>query len=1051
MAVHSSHSPRLIESHRIYTENLKDKLPSRLQKKDEFKKTGHVSILRLINYYSYLEKTGGGRPDYWEMVFWWTRKPLAGARFVVAASLLPGDTDIPSLARALRLLDDKSPHLLNPDLKYLPPEHRKIIQEASLLDSFAGFGSIPLEALRLGLGRVAAVELLPTAYVFLKAVLEYPARYGHLKTLVRHQEAKQLSSLIDWRALKNKGMARETPDGIEAPMLIVDLARAAQRILDELREDPDIRELYDPDVAVYIGTWEIRCPGTGKYSPMVGNWWLARVRRGNSYQRLAYMKPRITDNGEVEIEVIDLNKIHRDVASARVQDNTIELDGHRYQVPEPNIAPQSNTAICLQDGRPLGYIDPETGKTYTTKNQAPPGIRDRLEWYPKWAIKQWNKLYEQYLQGKATLEDLKNAPARPRLLAKVKIMDGGIEFQSATQEDNQKLWRALEKLKQLQGDPDIPTEPIPLYENRRLIGMWGFDKWFKLFSPRQLLTLTKLVKLIREAAKGVERLNEGLCGDKTCISEATAVYIAIALARMVNYNSLITRVDSSNPWGVKIAETLAVRGIAIQWNFGETNPFVTDMPFFQIQGSFVKSAQKIIDSVVYLLSATSDKDCNMMVLLGDASALGKLWDEKVSIIVTDPPYFDDVPYSELSDLFYVWLKRALSDVEDKRLVPRFLAEAFFRRVGSGWREIRTQWEEFARREISVNPPRFPGMGKEEAIERFERRLGAALRRAAGLLVDDGLIVTYYNHTSVDAWASLIRAGWELAGLRVSAAVPVVTEAGTRVTARGKVRLDTSIVVVWRRRSGGERCDASVVSGEALREARLFAERLVGAGVASYDLLFAALGRALSVYTGCGEIVGPEGRWDSRRLVEEAYRVAARAVAEALSGVGGAPVASGAGRFYMLSRLFFAEAGDIRLDGSAVGLLQIGLGVRRDEMLALRILGRPAKGAYPLLYPRATGRGELRRLLEKRGLVEDPGRAVVRNSVDVLHLLYYAAASGRASEALETLRARAPGHTEEALAIARTLCRLLPGDDPEKTLACRVAQAGGALDRWLAEG
>ncbi|HID40592.1 MAG TPA: DUF1156 domain-containing protein, partial [Pyrodictium sp.] len=383
---------------------------------------------------------------------------LAGARFVITASLLPEDTDLKQLARALRLLDDKSPHALNPDLKHLGQLAEKI-HSASLLDPFAGFGSIPLEALRLGLSRVAAIELLPTAYVFLKAVLEYPARFGHLKTRVSHEEAKQLSSLVDWKAMKNKGLAKETTRGIEAPALIVDLARTAKWILDRLREDPDIRELYEPDVAAYIGTWEIRCPGTGKYSPMVGNWWPARVRQGGTYQRLAYMKPKVTHDGEVEIEIVDLNKIYGDVSSARVQGNTIELDGHRYQVPEPNIAPRSNTATCLQDGQPLGYIDPETGKTYTTKNQAPPGIRDRLEWYPKWALKQWNKLYEQYLQGKASLEDLKNAPARPRLLAKVKIVNADIEFQPATQEDNQKLWKALEKLKQLQGDPDIPTEP----------------------------------------------------------------------------------------------------------------------------------------------------------------------------------------------------------------------------------------------------------------------------------------------------------------------------------------------------------------------------------------------------------------------------------------------------------------------------------------------------------------------------------------------------------------------------------------------------------------
>ena len=68
----------------------------------------------------------------------------------------------------------------------------------------------------------------------------------------------------------------------------------------------------------------------------------------------------------------------------------------------------------------------------------------------------------------------------------------------------------------------------------------------------------------------------------------------------------------------------------------------------------------------------------------------------------------------------------------------------------------------------------------------------------------------------------------------------------------------------------------------------------------------------------------------------------------------------------------------------------------------------------------------------------------------LHLLYYAAAGGRLAEALGVLRSRASGYVEEALAIARVLCKLLPGDDPERALACRVSQAarGGALDKWI---
>ncbi|HIQ56063.1 MAG TPA: DUF1156 domain-containing protein, partial [Pyrodictium sp.] len=195
---------RLIESPRIFSEQIP--LPQKL-----FRKIGSrtASIVRIVNEHSLSEKTGGGRPDYWEMVFWWTRKPLAGARFVIAASLLPQNVDVKKLAKALRLLDEKLPHNLNPDLRLLEDQEAiDRIKKAKLLDPFAGFGSIPLEAIRLGVREVVAVELLPTAYVFLKAVLEYLTKYGKLKTTVPHEEAKKLESLIDWQTLKKKGLAR---------------------------------------------------------------------------------------------------------------------------------------------------------------------------------------------------------------------------------------------------------------------------------------------------------------------------------------------------------------------------------------------------------------------------------------------------------------------------------------------------------------------------------------------------------------------------------------------------------------------------------------------------------------------------------------------------------------------------------------------------------------------------------------------------------------------------------------------------------------------------
>jgi putative DNA methylase len=184
-----------------------------------------------VNQFSAGEKRGGGRPDFWEMVFWWTRKPLIGARSVIAGALLPSSFSPLEFKRLVRLWPEaKSPHRENPRVS---PQLKERFSKVKLLDPFAGFGSIPLEAMRLGIGEVVAVELLPTAYVFLKAVLEYPKEFGE--------------------------------------RLVKDVERWGKWVTERLREDPDVKELYDEGVAVYIGSWEVKCPHCGRYTPLVGN------------------------------------------------------------------------------------------------------------------------------------------------------------------------------------------------------------------------------------------------------------------------------------------------------------------------------------------------------------------------------------------------------------------------------------------------------------------------------------------------------------------------------------------------------------------------------------------------------------------------------------------------------------------------------------------------------------------------------------------------------------------------------------------------------------
>lgn len=969
----------------------------------------------VVNEASAKEKQGGGRPPHWEMVFWWTRKPLAGSRAVIAGALLPADTNPAEFKYNLHLTE-KIAHKKNPNV---PPKWREIFSRSRLLDPFAGFGSIPLEAIRLGIGEAVAVELLPTAYVFLKAVLEYPK----------------------WAVERGLGQK-----------LVKDVEHWGSWIVEKLRNDPDIRELYDDDTAVYIGTWEVRCPHCGRWTPLVGNWWLARVSketseeeeeaeeaRSGTFERLAWMEP-VKAGDQIAVKIVDLNKeLGRKLLKAKVNSSQgiVVIDGKTYRVPQANIDARREVATCLH-----------------CNNQIRKG---RQDWYVKEAIRDWNQKLEQYLTGQIDLQTLKEAvKARPRILAKVKIANGDLVFEPTTREDTEKLWRALEKLKQVWGDPDIPTEPIPPYGN--IGGGLRFpvqivEKWYQFFNPRQLLTLVKLIKLIREAGKRIEeeKLREGWSReDAHKYAEAVTTYLAIALLKHVNYNSIVT---STEPTQKFIRETLAFRGIAMTWNWVEEKPFV------DIIGSFTRSLNSVIESISYLVNAVSGSSSRVRVLLDDATSLSKLGDERFDLIVTDPPYRDDVAYAELSDFYYVWLKRALGDVVDVggMLIrrPRFLEEAFF----SNEAEVETQWKYFADKEVSENGGRSKYFGEGIGnLEYFKQLLVESFQRMAEKLVNNGVLVTYYAHTSPDAWEALLDAGWRSAGLRITAAHAVVTESKHRVTARGKAGLDISIIAVWRKGVSGQ-----VLAGEAYSRAlegcTEYAKTLLKIGFDGVNLFVGVLGCVLSVFTRYEKVVGAKSTGE---LVEEyMYPATAEAIARALGGGEPAARLSSTSLFYLLSKVLIARRRrQVRrtLDRSTMTILSIGT---RNEVKNLKELGlvQQEGDKFRLLEP-AWGQRELARavrsVLEEKGI--NPGNPTARTAVDLLHVLeYYAITLPRSefSKKAEELRARYPALYEEALGLARILAGVLPPGDPERELVTSIinvlAPSQTGLDKWFRGG
>jgi len=974
-----------------------------------------------INKFSASEKRGGGRPDFWEMVFWWTRKPLIGARSVIAGALLPEKFNPHEFKHLVRLSADKSPHRENPRLDIFS-NLKEYFSKVKLLDPFAGFGSIPLEAIRLNLGEVVAIELLPTAYIFLKAILECPKQFGE--------------------------------------QLIKDVERWGKWITDKLREDPDIRELYDEDAAVYIGSWEIKCPHGDHYTPLVGNWWLARVSKKSKeneeeegeeeeaksriFRRLAWMEPFKPSESSnfVGIRVLDLNKeLNKKEIEAKVNTKLgiVEVSRKVYNVPKANIDAKREIAKCL-----------------VCNNMIDNNVKNK-EWYVKEALKEYNDNLERYLRGEITLENLNKGKAKPKILVKVKIVNGELEFEPATNVDDEKLRKALEKLKQIWGDPDIPAEELWKYTasggGALSIWIWGFNKFYKLFNTRQLLTLVKLVKLIREVGKKIEdeKLSEGWNKEEAFkYAEAITTYLAIALVRYADYNAIVTFWNYGGQLPAQVAHALSMRGIAMSWNWGEPIPFIE----MSGTGTFKMNLNKIIyKALPYLVSTVSGNSVMVRVLIDDATGLGKLDGEIFNLIVTDPPYRDDVPYTELSDFYYVWLKRALSDAREfygiAKLVPRFHKEAFFDEFGN---EIETQWKAFASREISENEGRIKYFGiKVDALDYFKYLLSESFKTMASRLKDDGLLITYYAHTSPDAWEALLEAGWLNAKMRITAAHAIATESTESVVAKGKVRLDMSIVAVWRKGVSGEALIDEVYA-MAVEACSRDAYEYRKAGFEGVNLFVAVLGKVLSHFTQYERLIG--FKTTNQNLVKDLvekyiYPATTEAIARSYGATGAR--LSPESMFYLLAKVLVGRrARQTRrsLDRTTAIILSIGTRSDLEKLKNKNIIqqDKKEKEKHVLLEPRwgvKNTKEAIADVLTIKNL--NPNMPSIKTAIDILHLLeYYSLTLPKEGfrKKSDEIRSKEPQLFEEAVALARILASSLPTEDPEKELTKQVMDALG---------
>ncbi|MDA0866181.1 MAG: DUF1156 domain-containing protein, partial [Cyanobacteria bacterium] len=710
---------------------------------------------------------------------WWARRPLAACRAVICASLWPDPVDelcpevfreqateiITKFAKKAgstsftgKLSEESGSHWVamskgTVELDAANPKHWNVLRYALLdfiadfanwdnsthedyletsraltqaahealggepgtrplvVDPFAGGGSIPLEALRVGADAFAS-DLNPVAVLLNKVVLEYIPKYG-------------------------------------------------QRLADEVRKwekwvkeeaEKELAEFYpkDPDGSTpvaYLWARTIQCegPGCGIEIPLMRSLWLAKKGK----RRIALQLQPDSKNKKTKVQILE-NISPKDVAPGTIKKVAVTCPDCGFTTPLASVRRQ------LKEKRGGG----ETAQLMAV------------------VIDKNDKSSRHYRLP--VPEDFEaNEKAKIYLKEKTK--------------DNQRF---------------IPNEEIPyekVWKNSSIrVHLYGMKEWGDLFTSRQALSLSILAEKISNL--------ENVCGLEKDLKEAVQACLALILDRQADYGSTLCSWASS---GEFICHTFGRQSIPMVWDFVELNPF---------SRTGWSGASDWVMRVIKSISEGTSQVGYGSVEKASATK-SSLPDDSVNCFFSDPPYYDSVLYANLSDYFYVWLKRSLphlSDFFDTELTPK--AE-----------------------ECVVDEAK----NKDHLF--FEKTIGQAMGEGRRILTPDGIGTVVFAHKSTVGWESILQAiidnGWIITG-----SWPIDTERQGRVSAVDQARLQSSIHVVCRPRespSGSLRSeigDWRDVLQELPQRIHDWMPRLADEGVVGADAIFACLGPALEIFS-----------------------------------------------------------------------------------------------------------------------------------------------------------------------------------------------------------
>lgn len=702
---------------------------------------------------------------------WWARRPLAACRAMLLALLLPDPCDercpgdFKENARQLLLKTEPSVGPTDKDLrqalldfigdfanwdnssdpKYLEVG-RGLVKAAHpeetplVVDPFAGGGSIPLEALRLGCDAFAS-DLNPVACLILKVMVEDIPRHG--------------------------------------PELAEELRRVGAEIKE--KAEKELAEFYptDPDGAkpiAYLWARTVRCesPNCGAEIPLARSLWLCTKARRKRALRFKVVRPK-GETPRVEFEVFE-PKSDKEVLGGTVT---------------------RAKASCLCCG---SVLPPERVRAQLAEQRG----------------------------GADTIFDMSgNRTGGAQMLAVVTLYSGmqGRTYRLPTESDYRAVWKAQGRLKVVldgweragkKGLCPVPDEPTPAGGGSGAgrafsVQKYGMMRFGDLFTARQKTELLILAHEIRKIPEG-----------------DTLTLATMAYGRCVDHWS------SGAMWIQAleaVAHTFGRQALPIVWDFVEAVGFGDGGATFEGQMDWVA---RVVET-----NSTSVKHSGQ-VQLADA-AQNPLPDGSAGVWFTDPPYYDAIPYSDLSDYFFVWAKRILND-------HTLLCDPFDKT-----NPLTPKMQEAVQDETKkVN-----GRPKDRTF--FEDKMAASFAEARRFLDLNGVGSVVFAHKTTEGWEALLtgllRAGWV-----ITASWPISTERPVRLRSIQSAALAGSVHLFCRPRPE----DAPVGDwAEVLRELPKrvgdWMERLQDEGIRGADLVFACIGPALEIYSKYSKVEDAEGR------------------------------------------------------------------------------------------------------------------------------------------------------------------------------------------------